>query len=57
MAEIIGTITYQEHREARSRDCKALEKAKQREKETEHLYKWEYTSLGLVRRRIKDEGT
>lgn len=57
MAEIIGTITYQEHREARSRDFKALEKAKQREKETEHLYKWEYTSLGLVRRRIKDEGT
>lgn len=57
MAEIVGTITYQEHKEARSRDNKALALAKQREKETEHLYRWEHTSLGLVRRRIKDEET
>lgn len=49
-----GVITYSEEKEARSRDIIALQKAKQREKETEHLYKWEHVDNRVFRRRISD---
>lgn len=52
---MIGTITYQESKEVKSHDDKALAKAKKREQETAKDYEW-IPQLDRSLRRVKKHG-